>query len=201
MRTHRINVKPEALLLLSAMIIFTDAKTIIIMICAILIHETGHLLAINLLGGYIRSISFGFVGAKITYDGAVSYLDDALIAGAGPMLSAIVAVVSARIGGCIDCETAEIFSGVNLLYCILNLVPVSITDGGRMLNALLLRVFSVDLAMKIEVMIDVICILSLLISGIYVFAKSNGNLTLLLCTILLAEACCKSIKNGVKLQQ
>ena len=196
MRT-RIEIKPGFFLVLAAAILMEGLDFAGLVLLAASLHELGHCAAIRLCGGRIQALRMGHTGAEILFDGRLGYLQDMLIALAGPAASLLAALAVDAAYGQSGSEAATLFAGLNLLYCLCNLLPLSVLDGGRFLFALCSAVLGPFHAGRIASVIDAAGSALLFAAGVYAFAKTGGNLTLLLCSVFLLDACCKSSKNSV----
>ena len=197
-RIKKLCTKPSFLLLCAVVIFFFDFGTAAAIIFAIVMHELGHIAAILLCGGQIRKINLSGVGAEIVVGGAFSYGKEMLTAIAGPAASLVAAVLSAGLAKAAVMEELYVAAGVNLLYGAVNLLPLSPLDGGHIINSLMSFFFGPFFSAKASFYIDAIFSVALLAAGVYVFAQTRGNVSLMLCSILLVSKCCKSGKSSVE---
>ncbi|MBR2894070.1 MAG: hypothetical protein IKC03_00240 [Oscillospiraceae bacterium] len=100
-------------------------------VCAVICHEIGHLIALSLVGIHVKQISFTAVGVKIQADTRyLSYGREIFCVLAGPLSNILLAVVLART------MHAYLLAGTNLMQGVFNLLPVSGLDGIRILHLL-----------------------------------------------------------------
>lgn len=96
---------------------------------AALCHELAHLGAMCLFGCRPRCLRFGLTGGCLQGSGFPSFRAEAASLAAGPFCSLLLA--AAFFGGKTD--AARLFSAVNLVLGLFNLLPVQGLDGGRLL--------------------------------------------------------------------
>ena len=105
----------------------------ILTLISALIHELGHIIAtVFLNGGFdIRS---GLSGLRLSFIRRPSYLEEAIIAAAGPIANIVTAftlLLIFKTGSYI-----YVFSILNLLTAISNLLPIESYDGYRILSCI-----------------------------------------------------------------
>lgn len=125
MRLGRVEVSGGFLLLL-AWLNYTDTQGLIpqaVVSCAL--HEGGHWLAIQAVGGKVRRMRLGIAGAEMELGRSLSYPREALCALAGPGVSLALAWLGHFLPG------GALFAGINLVLALFNLLPVSGLDGGE----------------------------------------------------------------------
>ncbi len=154
-------------------------------IASVTIHELGHIVAVWLSGGKIRKINFTFFGAEIYYGGSMSYVNDIVIGAAGPLTNMCVAIMVAAAPD-FKYFDSELFSGFNLFYAIVNLVPVSVTDGGRILKAVLSLAVEETLAEKTFWALNVVFTAVIDVIGVILLLYYT-NPTLIICGILITR--------------
>lgn len=120
-------------LLLAAGLIYLDGISLAaqcFLACAL--HEAGHCVAANLFGSRVCSLRITAAGAEMVLDPAVSlsYLQDALIAFAGPGINLLAACAAIYAGW-------YLFAGFNICFAFFNLLPILPLDGGRILSDVL----------------------------------------------------------------
>lgn len=170
-------------LLAIAAIIYLDGQGLVFWcMLACLLHEAGHLAAINILGGRVQAVHLRAIGAEMKLDThhPLSYGKEAAAALAGPAVSLAAAWISAQF-------RCFLFAGINLSFGVLNLIPASSLDGGRALYHMLC-VFWPGRAEQIVRGISVVC--AGLMCGLGLAAwRRWGNITLLTAALwLLSEA-------------
>ena len=131
MRLGRVKVSGGFLLLL-AWLNYTDTQGLIplaVLSCAL--HEAGHWLAIQAVGGEVTGLRLGIAGAAMELGRPLSYGAEILCALAGPGVSLALSWVGSILPG------GALLAGINLVLAAFNLLPVSGLDGGRALHCAL----------------------------------------------------------------
>ena len=103
----KLKAEPGALITAAALLLLIDEGDLIPIAAAVLIHEAGHIAAIFLCGLRPESVTAGLGGLRIEYAGG-GYLEDAVVALAGPAASAAATAMSAFVLKC-----PPFFTGVN----------------------------------------------------------------------------------------
>lgn len=144
----RIGAKKTTFLLHPLMIVcgigyvfIGKVQVLLASLCAMLIHELGHLLIGKALGISISSVELTPFGGVITVDGlqTVSPLRRVLFAFAGPAASALGCFLAAFAANAswIDLSFSTHFARSNFLLFCVNLLPVLPLDGGRIVRVFL----------------------------------------------------------------
>ena len=135
-------------LLLGAVALSDGSHVGALTLLAAFLHECGHLLAARLLGIPICGLRPDALGVRLEVSGGLlSYGDEWLLCAAGPTTSLLCAAVTAplwSIG-----EVFRIFSSASLVLGLLNLLPISDFDGGRMLRAFCAYAFGLSAARRV----------------------------------------------------
>ncbi len=102
------------------------------------LHEAGHLLTAWGMRVPVRGLSLGLLGARMTLGGMLSYGQEAVVAGAGPVVSLAVGgllwpLLWRDAGGSFGAAVCVASLGLG----VFNLLPVESMDGGRVLRCLL----------------------------------------------------------------
>lgn len=122
----RLPSETGSIILLCVSILTVPATWILAWIFSVAIHELGHLLMIRCLGIPVRSVCFGFSGARIETDPMEPW-QEALCAAAGPLAGVIL----------ICCGRWFPLSAVfACFHTVWNLIPVGDHDGARILRCL-----------------------------------------------------------------
>ena len=95
--------------------------------CAL--HELGHLSAAAALGGRMEGLSLTAVGAelRIGYNAPLTYLQDSLVALAGPAANLLA-------GGMLLISGSQLAAALTLAVGGFNLLPILPLDGGRVVS-------------------------------------------------------------------
>ena len=133
MAAHRLIVTPGFILLAAFLYYAGSGAAVTAFFTAALVHELGHLLALRLAGGQVRSMRLAASGAVIEYAGALSPRQETGVAAAGPLAGLAFAAV------CFLWGSAYFrYAGLIALFSsVFNLLPVLPMDGGRLALALL----------------------------------------------------------------
>ncbi len=156
-------------------------------LCASLLHECGHLLALLWFGHKPREIAFGVFGMRILQspERPLSYGRQAVVSVAGPLVNAVCALTLLCTG--VSPEAALVHTAL----CLFNLLPIAPLDGGQALLALLCRRLPGDTADTAVFIISLCIVAPLTMGGFFLLAYSGYNFTLLavclylLCLLLL----------------
>ena len=100
-----------------------DSVLCVCFLISVLVHELGHLIAMNLLDVPIKSVRLQFSGAVIESD-TMEYGKEVWISAAGPAASALLAALTMRWNPQIALIAA--------VHCTINLLPMYPLDGGRL---------------------------------------------------------------------
>ena len=103
-----------------------EFEILISVLIAVLVHESGHILAIYAVGMKVTRIGLELSGLKIEYNGSKSGNPDLISALAGPIAGLVYYAVAIKMYGAF-CLSAHL----SLLYSLFNLLPVYPLDGGR----------------------------------------------------------------------
>lgn len=119
--------------LVLAVLLYLDGQGfVIICLAACFAHEFGHWLAIRSMGGAIQSIQLTAVGAEMKFDmrHMLSYRREVVACAAGPGVNFLLAGISVFFEW-------YLFAGINLSFGAINLLPIEVLDGGRILSCVL----------------------------------------------------------------
>ena len=131
-RFPELQADPWALLGLAAFWFFDGQGVFGALIPAVILHETGHWLALRWNGARLRRLRLAPGGLVMDYDGALSAGAEALCALAGPAFGLLWAGLAAAVGGSFLLRSA----GASLCLTVFNLLPILPLDGGRTVAAL-----------------------------------------------------------------
>ena len=160
--------------------------------CCYLVHELGHILATRLLGGKIRKITTGVFKIAIGYDTySMSYRKELLVSIAGIAFNLIFALICHLLNN--GSEALSFLITCNLSLAVINLYPVSILDGGRLLKLALNLLVSEEKSEKISRHVSFFCGILLWFVSIYLQLVFNANISMLLISVFLLIQLCFSI--------
>ncbi len=196
--SRKVNITSGFLLLLIAVTVLAGPRRTLIVAAAAAVHELGHLLALRALGARVERFALAGAGARIMFTKRLSYPAEMAAALSGPLAGALLAGFSLwagrRWGGDFLLELAA----VSALYTAVNLVPASITDGGRALEAAVSLLFGPDAAWGAGLTLDILCVTAAFIGGCALLFRPNGSAAVLFYAFFLLNGCCKKRRFGVK---
>lgn len=134
-------------------------KEFLLTMCAVALHECGHLLAAGLLGIPVKGIRYDSTGPRIHMGRLLTYREEGLVAFAGPLCNLVSGGLLLTLS---SSETVQFLAATSLFLGILNLLPLKNTDGYRILSVILHR-----LPLGVSTRICEVC--SLLTVGVFWF--------------------------------
>ena len=169
-------------LLLGVLLLSLSGKIFFLFCIACLVHELGHAGAIRLLGRRVAEVQLTGMGAVLRPRGrrVTSYLEDGLVALAGPLASFALALFAGLWGRRFGGGDAYALAGLSLALAVFNLIPAGPLDGGRVLEAILSRQFGPDRGESVCRRLTLGLGTGLGMLGLWAFFR-GGSLTLPLC--------------------
>ena len=183
-------------------LIISKTPFIIPLLCAVTLHECGHLLCAAILKIKIQRFDLSLLGARIKTYSMLSYKDELVFALCGPLIGLLGFALTFKIAMTnfyIPFYQSFLFpfSILSLCLSIFNLLPLASLDGGRILKCTLCLIFSLDTAEKVMKFASFLTLLSLWMLSVYMMLKiSNGVPMFIFCLIFFVKCFIKSIKNG-----
>lgn len=172
-------IQPGGWLILSILFFFADLDEFLIVIFCVLIHEMGHLLALEHFHVPVRRITLEFTGVTISYNTFLLYgIREMMTALAGPVFGVLASIVFAGMGDLFQSERLFLLAGCNVVLSVFNLLPAKPLDGWRCLNALAPRTAQV---------ISVCTAMVVLCAGIWVMYSGYGTALAIMGIILLLQ--------------
>ncbi len=165
------NIKISVITAVTLIIFSLTYKTadVFFMLSASFLHELGHIAAAIIRKVKITSVTVTVGGADIKMNGITSYRDDAVISSGGIVCNLLFFALFPH----------HSFGIYNLIYALLNGLPVCALDGGRTLHALLMMRFSE----KYETLCNILSSVTLFILwqfSVYLLFKTGANISLFL---------------------
>ena len=171
------------------------------LICAVALHEMGHILVAQTLKIKIKYFRLSMLGARIETTDTLSYIDEFLFALGGPLLGFLgfAFTYSYALNTANEPFVERFllpFSIISLSLTVFNLIPLSTLDGGRMLFCLLCHLFSLPLALKIIHLTSFFILFTFWIFSVYLVIKISIGLPMLVfCGIFFAKCFIFDSKN------
>ncbi len=190
-----LEVHPAFFVLCAAMVSMGQGMLLVAMLCALIPHELGHVLAAGALGVRVSSIECTPFGGAARLEGwhQLSPGQAAVIALAGPMTNLLLVLCAAGVAhyGGAQGEWLNAFVRCNLVLMCFNLLPAFPMDGGRLVAAWLAQRAGEQAARRVLAASG--CALGLALVGLGVYGGIHGlwNPTLFLAGSYLAFAALK----------
>lgn len=142
-----------------------------------IIHELGHLLAFFITGYAPEKISFELCGIRLeknNYDMSLSKQLIVLFAGSAVNFAVFFCLIFTLK----SINALSVFAAGHLILGIVNLLPVTAFDGGKILEIILELILPPDKAQRLMSAIKIITLCLLFFAGATVFIQSGTNLSL-----------------------
>ena len=158
-------------------------------IVAAALHELSHLAAARLLGTRLSSMKLGIFGASLSMDAhTTSYKNEILIALAGPAANIISSIILLHFLP-ISSAFTDMLLSASVFLGLLNLLPISNFDGGRVLFCFMALHTSLNLASAILKITSFIFLFALWVLSVYLILRLGASLSLL---VFSASVFCKT---------
>ena len=162
---------------------------------AALLHELAHVSVARMLGTKLTKLKLGIFGASLSMDStSTSYKNEILICLAGPManlLSAAILVSFLKSSS----EFTDMFLYASLFLGLLNLLPISDFDGGRILFCTVAEYGSPSLASRVLKTASFLLLFLLWTLSVYLILRLGASLSLF---VFCASVFCKIfVKDGI----
>ena len=133
---------------ITLMLCFDKTGFILPTLFAVFIHEFGHLFMMWVVGQAPKKIRLIPASVQIVSSFSGGYKKDVLVALSGPLVNLLFFGVLYYNYVCFGNKTTLIFSALNLIIGIFNLMPVKGLDGGTVIYCALSRFWSPDKALR-----------------------------------------------------
>ena len=151
----------------------------------VLIHETGHLLALFLLGGKVTAVylePFGIEIVKQTRPG-MAYSGDIVICVAGALMN-IIAALSFRLFA-YHTMRSMLMEAANIAVALFNLLPIGNLDGGTLIRLIGERLWGVGFGQALSRILSLLTLGPLFGLSLFLIVEGIPNLSLLVVCIYL----------------
>ncbi|MDO5783699.1 MAG: hypothetical protein Q4P20_01400 [Eubacteriales bacterium] len=129
MTRAKLHVSPSFYIFWSLFCLLDNEGILPLFLCAAVIHELGHVIAIYACGGYICGIQLSAAGAVLEQGRQLSGLADCAVSLAGPAAGMAAAWVCTMAG-------LPMLAGANIMLSVFNCLPLLPLDGGCALSSL-----------------------------------------------------------------
>ncbi|MPM72675.1 hypothetical protein SDC9_119651 [bioreactor metagenome] len=172
---------------ITLMLIYDKSNLIVLNLCAVIMHETGHLLCMLLMGEKPKEIKFTPFGLCIERApvSRLSYNQEIWVAFAGPLINILLFAVFLMIYLFSGNEAIVICSVINIVIALFNLLPCEPLDGSKMLQNYLLKRHDEREVKKLLKYVSAIAIFPVAVAGFVILVRSGYNISLLLVSIYL----------------
>lgn len=196
----KIKLDPSFIITLALFFSVGDFVFTAIMLISALIHETGHIIVIRILGIKIKALELGLFGGTLFLDNKfTSYKSDLFVALSGSLLNLVFSLILFFLLRERFSYYLFFFFLSNLFYALFNLLPVSNLDGGEALRAVLLMKKEPFAVERLLGVITRITLFFLACTGLYLVTLSSFNISLFVLLLLLyAESSNSHIISGYK---
>lgn len=181
----KIKISFFSVLLFSSLIL-TKSHYALIPIGVAIIHELGHVACAKLRRVRLESLDIGIFGARINLDPAIySYSDEIAVCIGGPLVNLISADILAIIARLFDIESEGVYFFIfaSLSLALINLLPIKSFDGGRILQALLAKRYSLDTAERIVAVSSFVSLFLLWTLSLYLLLRTSASLSLFIFSV------------------
>ena len=185
-RRFKVKISAGGAVLLAALYFLLDTDELAALLLAAVTHELGHLAAIRLTGGRVRSLTANITGAVIERDAQAGSLSELVCALSGPAAGLIWAALAAGMGSFLGLDMLLLSAGMSLVLSGFNLLPALPLDGGRALSCLLTLAGREDWAQPVVGLLSVGLSMGLTMGALLLWRVGEGNLTLLLVALWLS---------------
>ncbi len=138
------------------------------------VHEAAHLFAMLFLKAKPEKIKLMPGGINIAVKSVTSDTEDVIILFFGPFINLIFCLI-----------TKGIFSAVNLLLFIYNIMPFGGLDGGRILIILLSRITSENTALKVQKTLSFLAATALFVAFVLLYLGGTVNFSLIIFSLYI----------------
>ncbi len=177
-----------AALIVAVSLFFTVSREVILSaLCAITVHETGHLAMGKLRGAKVRCLTVGGLGASIEFDRVFCSLDGIAVFGAGIFFNLLTASFAGLFG-----ERYIAFILFSVGYALLNALPIAGLDGGGIFSSATAFFLPFRVHGAVCKTVSFVFLFILWQCGIYVLFKTEANASpFLMCMFLFFELFCR----------
>ncbi len=158
------------------------------LLLAVTLHECGHIFMMWILDCSPKAIKLISASVQITSSFSRGYKNDILVSLSGPAVNLLIFATLYYNYLCFGNKTTLVFSLVNLLIGIFNLLPVKGLDGGTVLFSVLCKHTDINKACLLLKFVTVIFAVAIIIMAVLFTIKGKINISLYIMGIYLLIA-------------
>lgn len=187
---RKIKISTAACIVAVLLICTCDKMSLLAMVCAVLLHELSHVLAILLYGEKITAVTLYISGADIVYTSTRGLIEKTVVSSVGVLSNLLFGITfpfASKNGFLLS------MSKYSVVYGVFNALCVHGLDGGDILWNILYFFFDIELCDKILSAVSTAVLFLIYQLGIYIFFKTGSNFSVLLtCMFLFYDTYCKN---------
>lgn len=177
-----------------AFLIYSKTPYLLPMLCAVALHELGHLVFAVALSIKIKRFTISLLGARMETAGSLSYTDEMLLSLGGPLFGflgyALFISTAMRNTEHPFCREFLLpFAIISLCLTVFNLMPLETLDGGRIFKCLFFKLFPIELAEKIIRVASFLSLFLLWLFSVYFVLKIAEGVQLLVFCLIFFSKC------------
>ena len=181
----KIKVKCFAVMLFLSLVIYHSLFALCVL-CAVIIHELGHIFAAKHLNINISECKIDIFGASLSPEfNNFSYKNEIVLCACGPLFNIFTSLAIMPFWLLTKQEYLLYFILSSLTLALLNLLPIKGFDGGRICQSILCLISEPHLANRSITIISFVCILVLWLISVYLLLIARSNLSLFVFSISL----------------
>lgn len=138
----RVFISYYFIILIGLMLVCDKTALLIPVMCAVAVHETGHICAIKYCGFKLKSIEVYPFLLRAKYDCDFTFSNMLTVYICGPLFNLVFGAVLLMLYNIYNNQTLFTFAAVSLLVGAYNLLPCAGLDGGSITKLILLKIFS-----------------------------------------------------------
>lgn len=168
--------------MVTLMLLYNSTATLVV-VCLSLLHEAGHIGALLLLGGRIRTLRLSAFGMVMVPESDVlSLKQEALFVVAGPLVNLAITLLLAPF------ETALLtqIAALSLLLGLFNLLPISMLDGGKALWYFLQLYYKESTVTRVVRVLSIVTLCLVAALGGWLLCQNHQNFSVLLIVVYLS---------------
>ncbi len=183
-------VHPLTPIAFAAMFILGDASLALSLVWALAVHEYAHIAFARSFGYQIAALRFTPFGGELRLVEKLEPRAELAISAAGPAASLVLAAATALLADIFPMLSGALspFCATSLMLAVSNLIPAHPLDGGRMLEALLLRFFGEGAVRRLMAVIGFALGAASLSAGVFFLLHGQYSQMLLLGPFLIISA-------------